>query len=76
MADKEHAAAVESAAAKAPKAAAAADPGLQEVQDRVAKEQEQGFRGIEVDQTPNSAYTVDGVTSGAETPETTKEPAQ
>lgn len=33
-------------------------------------EQAQGFRGIEVDPTPNENYTVAGVTSGAPTPET------
>ena len=34
------------------------------------QEQEQGFRGSEVDPTPNENYTVAGVTSGAPTPET------
>jgi hypothetical protein len=33
-------------------------------------EQKQGFRGIEVDPTPNENYTVAGVTSGKPTPET------
>ncbi len=36
----------------------------------VAEEQKQGFRGTEVDPTPNENYTVAGVTSGAPTPET------
>lgn len=36
----------------------------------VLQEQAQGFRGIEVDPTPNENYTVAGVTSGAPTPET------
>lgn len=40
------------------------------VADNLAKETEQGFRGVEVDPTPNEAYTVQGVTSGAPTPET------
>ncbi len=34
------------------------------------KANEQGFLGEEVDPTPNEAYTVAGVTSGATTPET------
>src|SRR5688500_6112146 len=34
------------------------------------KELAQGFRGVEVDSTPNENYTVKGVTSGAPTPET------
>lgn len=36
----------------------------------VIQEQAQGFRGVEVDPTPNENYTVAGVTSGAPTPET------
>lgn len=40
------------------------------VQAQVDKENAQGFRGIEVDPTPNENYTVKGVTSGAPTPET------
>jgi hypothetical protein len=43
-----------------------ADP----VQKQVDVETEQGFRGVEVDQTPNEAYTLQGVTSGQATPET------
>lgn len=31
---------------------------------------EVGYLGTKVDPTPNESYTVDGVTSGAETPET------
>lgn len=41
-----------------------------QVADNLAKETEQGFRGVEVDPTPNENYTVAGVTSGAPTPET------
>jgi hypothetical protein len=41
-----------------------------EVQQRVDKELDQGFRGIETDPTPNENYTVEGVTSGKPTPET------
>lgn len=37
---------------------------------QIAHEQKQGFRGTEVDLTPNENYTVQGVTSGAPTPET------
>jgi hypothetical protein len=36
----------------------------------IAQESERGFRGVEVDPTPNENYTVAGVTSGAPTPET------
>lgn len=41
-----------------------------EVQKRVDKETEQGFRGVEADPTPNENYTVQGVTAGKPTPET------
>ena len=41
-----------------------------EVQKQVDAEEEQGFRGIPADPTPNENYTVDGVTSGKPTPET------
>ena len=43
---------------------------LTAIEDRLNQEQSQGFRGIEVDKTPNEAYTVAGVTRGAPTPET------
>jgi hypothetical protein len=49
---------------------AGGDGGAAEVQARVDKELEQGFRGVEADPTPNENYTVAGVTSGAPTPET------
>ncbi len=48
-------------------------PGAAEVQSAMDKATEQGFIGDEVDQTPNEAYTIAGVTSGAPTPETTGE---
>ncbi len=48
---------------------AAGDPAA-EVQARTDEELAQGFRGREVDTTPNENYTVDGVTSGKPTPET------
>jgi hypothetical protein len=41
-----------------------------QVQEAMGRETEQGFRGVEVDPTPNEAYTVAGVTSGQPTPET------
>lgn len=41
-----------------------------QVADAIAQEQEQGFRGVEVDPTPNENYTLAGVTSGQPTPET------
>lgn len=50
--------------------ATTADLGEKEVQQRVDKEQEQGFVGVEVDPTPNQNYTVSGVTKGLPTPET------
>jgi hypothetical protein len=40
------------------------------VQKMVDVETEQGFRGVEVDPTPNENYTLAGVTKGAPTPET------
>lgn len=45
------------------------------VQEKVDQEQEQGYVGTAVDETPNDAYTVSGVASGAETPETTRRDA-
>lgn len=56
--------------------AAAADTSTAEVQKRVDRETAQGFRGVEVDPTPNEAYSVAGVTSGAPTPETDDEAAE
>lgn len=47
-----------------------------QVQAAVDVETEQGFRGVEVDPTPNENYTVAGVTSGAPTPETDAEAAE
>ncbi len=46
------------------------DGTAQQLQAQVNQEQEQGFRGVEVDPTPNEAYTIRGVTSGQPTPET------
>lgn len=47
-----------------------------EVQAKVDEETEQGFRGIEVDPTPNENYTVAGVTAGKPTPETDPDHAE
>lgn len=47
-----------------------ADP---QVAARMGVETAQGFRGTEVDSTPNENYTVAGVTSGKPTPETERE---
>lgn len=44
------------------------DAANQRVQEQVDKETEQGFRGVEVDPTPNENYTVSGVTSGKPVP--------
>lgn len=46
------------------------------VQEAIEPELAQGFRGVEVDPTPNENYTLDGVTSGAPTPETDPEHAE
>ena len=45
------------------------DGGAAEVHKIADEEAEQGFRGVEVDKTPNEAYTVAGVLAGKETPE-------
>ncbi len=41
-----------------------------EIQKKAEVETSQGFRGVEVDTTPNENYTVAGVVKGAPTPET------
>lgn len=61
---------------KAKADAAQADTSTAEVQQRVDEDQARGFRGIEVDPTPNENYTVAGVTSGAPTPETDDDAAE
>lgn len=45
-------------------------PGADQVNEVVDTETERGFRGVEVDITPNEAYTVPGVVAGQPTPET------
>jgi hypothetical protein len=42
------------------------------VQENVDEANDQGFLGEAVDKTPRQNYTVQGVTSGAETPESTE----
>lgn len=61
------------AKADAVAADSATTSGPQQVIDR---ETEQGFRGVEVDPTPNENYTLAGVTKGAPTPETDPEAAE
>jgi hypothetical protein len=51
-------------------------PGMDEVQEKVDREEEQGFRGVEVDPTPNENYSVAGVLAGKPTPETDPEHAE
>lgn len=66
-----------SEAGKTAKARAVADDrSTAEVQERVDQETERGYRGVEVDPTPNENYTVSGVTQGAPTPETDPEAAE
>jgi len=62
---------------KADKASAeqADSANAEQVQEKMDVETEQGFRGVEVDQVPNEAYTLKGVTSGMGTPETDDEAA-
>jgi hypothetical protein len=50
-----------------PEVAKKANAKVQTVFDQ---ESAQGFRGVEVDKTPNENYTVQGVLAGAPTPET------
>lgn len=45
-----------------------------EVQKAVDEETEKGFRGVEVDSTPNESYTVAGQLAGAEVPEAAADP--
>ena len=52
------------------------DGGAAEVQAKVDKENEQGFRGVRVDPTPLENYTLEGVTSGKPTPETDEKAAK
>lgn len=49
--------------------------GQDQVQKKVDEETDQGFRGDKVDPTPDSHYTVAGVTAGKPTPETDEKAA-
>lgn len=63
-------------ATKAPTdAKAAAETASAELQKRADEEAAQGFRGTEVDSTPNENYSVAGVTDGKPTPETDEKQA-
>lgn len=46
----------------------------EQVQEVVDEETEQGFRGVEVDSTPNENYTVAGVVEGKPVPEAEADP--
>jgi hypothetical protein len=48
----------------------------EKVQSAVDVETEQGFRGVEVDPTPNENYTVAGVTADKPTPESDEKQAE
>ncbi len=61
---------------KAKADAIAADTSAAEVQAKADEDQARGFRGVEVDPTPNENYTIAGVTSGAPTPETDDDAAE
>jgi hypothetical protein len=50
--------------------AVAADQSTADMQKRADEDTARGFRGVEVDPTPNEHYSVAGVTSGMPTPET------
>lgn len=54
----------------------ATEKAAEQVQEAVDRETEQGFRGVEVDPTPNENYTVSGVTAGKPTPETDEKAAK
>lgn len=50
------------------------DAGQEEVAHRLHEEQAKGYSGTVPDQTPNSAYTVGGVSAGNDTPEAGRSP--
>lgn len=52
------------------------DPVAKVVQKAMDEATEKGFLGVEVDPTPNSAYTLSGVMAGEPTPETDAEAAK
>jgi hypothetical protein len=49
-----------------------ADSGQAEVQAKFDEANEKGYFGTTPDETPNENYTLQGVTSGKPTPETTR----
>lgn len=53
-----------------------AESDAAEVQEKVNAETEQGFRGVEVDPTPNENYTLAGQNAGLPTPETDEDTAE
>ena len=52
------------------------DAAGEQVQKALDVETERGFRGVEVDPTPNENYTLAGQNAGAPTPETDKATAK
>lgn len=52
------------------------DKLMDDLQTRADERNEQGFIGVEVDETDNKAYTVEGVTAGMPTPETDADAAK
>lgn len=59
-----------------PNPAEPTDGVAEAIQKATDKAEERGLLGIEVDPTPNSAYTVAGVLAGEPTPETDEEAAK
>lgn len=50
------------------------DGGSEQVTEKMNEDLSKGYHGHVPDETPNSAYTVQGVTSGAERPDAQDEP--
>jgi uncharacterized FlaG/YvyC family protein len=50
------------------------EEATQQVDEAVQSETDRGYRGVEIDQTPNENYTVEGVTSDAWVPEMAEDP--
>lgn len=57
-----------------PAATAGAAEERNQVEEKLAKEQELGYRGYKPDPTPNEHYTLAGVGEGLPTPETVSHP--
>ncbi len=62
-----------SAAAEDQSVRAASEVGADQVQARFDEAAEKGFFGETIDETPRKNYTLEGVGSGAKTPETDPE---